>query len=214
MMKKVFSIILTSVMVLSAATYGADHISAQNISASSQSKSSEKTLIVYYSPSNSDTVDAMTSATPRVEDTPLVEYLAQTIGNNIDADIAKIIPETAYPLDYDETADRAKSEQDNDERPAFSLDINPEEYDTVFIGYPIWWYELPMVMETFFDTYDFSEKTIIPFNAHLGSGNGGTYTDIAELEPNATVLDGIAFSIDDAEDIETDIPEWLSGLAY
>ncbi len=180
----------------------------------SQSASPGKTLIVYFSPSNSDTVDAVTSATPRIGDTPLVEHLAQTIGNSVEADIAKIIPDTAYPVEYDGTADRAKEEADKDERPAFSLDVNPEEYDTVFVGYPIWWYGLPMVMETFFDTYDFSGKTIIPFNAHLGSVDGGTYTDIAEREPNAAVFTGIAFSINDADGAEAGIAEWLAGLGF
>lgn len=89
-----------------------------------------------------------------------------------------------------------------------------DEYNTVFIGYPIWWYQMPTVMQTFFDTYDFSGKTIIPFNNHAGSRDGGTYEDIAELDPNATVLDGLAISGDRTGDAEASVKEWLSRLGY
>lgn len=71
-----------------------------------------------------------------------------------------------------------------------------------------------MVMQTFFDTYDFSGKTIIPFNTHLGSGDGGTYDDIAELEPDATVSEGLAVSGEQVQDAETEVDDWLTGLGY
>ncbi len=76
-------------------------------------------------------------STPTVGDIPFTDYLVQTIENNVETDIAKIVPDKAYPLDYDGTADQVKSEIDNDKLPTFSLDVNPEEYDTVFLGYPI-----------------------------------------------------------------------------
>lgn len=90
--------------------------------------------------------------------------------------MVKIVPTVEYPHVYEELADYAKAEQDNDERPEFEdLGVDPTSYQTVFIGYPIWWYSLPMIMETFFDRYDFSGVTIIPFNTHEGSRDGGTY---------------------------------------
>ncbi len=195
----------------------AESTSDSNLDTTEQSdmeESSVKTLIVYFSPSNSDTVDAITSATPRVGDTGSVEFLAQLIGASVEADEAQIIPDNAYPTEYNDTADRAKSEQDNDEYPTFTLNVNPEDYDVIFVGYPIWWYELPMIMETFFDTYDLSGKTIIPFNTHAGSRDGGTYADIAELEPDATVLDGLAVSGDNAASAEDEVTEWLKSLGY
>ena len=73
---------------------------------------------------------------------------------------------------------------------------------------------MPMVMQNFFDAYDFSGKTIIPFNTHLGSRDGGTYEDIAELEPDATVLDGLAVSGEQVQDAETEVNDWLTGLGY
>ena len=71
-----------------------------------------------------------------------------------------------------------------------------------------------MIMDTFFDQYNFDGKAIIPFNTHLGSGNGGTYNEIAGLEPGATVTDGIAVSGDRADAAEKDVTKWLEGLSY
>ena len=69
-------------------------------------------------------------------------------------------------------------------------------------------------MNTFFETYDFSRKTIIPFNTHAGSRDGGTYSVISELEPNATVLDGLAVAGENVEDAEADVATWLTSLGY
>ena len=181
---------------------------------SGNEKSGSNTLIVFFSPANSDTVDAISSATPRVGGISSVEYVAQLISAKVDADVAMIVPETAYPLPYNDAADQAKQERDNGARPEFTLDVRPEEYDVIFVGYPIWWYEMPMIMQTFFETHDFSGKTIIPFNTHLGSRDGGTYKDIAEIEPNATVLDGFAVSGESADNAESDVNAWLAGLGY
>lgn len=171
-------------------------------------------LVVWFSPANSDGVDGVSSATPRVGDVSSVEYVAQLIGARVDADMAKIMPKTAYPLPYNDAADQAKKERDDGARPAFSLDVNPEDYAVIFVGYPMWWYEMPMIMDSFFDTYDFSGKTIIPFNTHAGSRDGGTWADIAALEPNATVPDGLAVSGERAGSAESDVNDWLAKLGY
>ena len=101
------------------------------------------------------------------------------------------------------------------DRPAFEdLGVDPASYDLVFVGYPIWWYEMPMIMDTFFDTYDLSGVTIIPFNTHAGSSDGGTYSDIRELESNATVLDGLAVRGEDVgkDSTKEAVLSWLQGL--
>ncbi|MBR1731984.1 MAG: NAD(P)H-dependent oxidoreductase [Ruminococcus sp.] len=145
----------------------------------------------------------------------VTEYIATKIHDKVGGDLEPIIPEEAYPADYNETADKAKDENDNGARPKFTLNVNPEDYDVIFIGYPIWWYEMPMILDTFFDSYDFSEKTIIPFNTHAGSGDGGTYEDIKELEPNATVLDGVDIAGSSSKsEIDSAVKEWLNGINY
>lgn len=155
------------------------------------------TLIVYFSWSNN------------------TETMANYINEQIGGDIERIVPVDAYPDNYNETADLAKAQQDNDERPQFeALAYDPTTYDTVFIGYPIWWYSLPMIMETFFDTYDFTGITIVPFNTHEGSKDGGTYEMIREREPGATVLEGLPIRGRDVNDTSSkdEVREWLGKL--
>ena len=189
---------------------------SENIESGIGEKSAEnKTLVLYFSGGNSKNADVISSATQRANDYYATQYLATLINNEVGGDIVPIIPTNAYPLGYDETADKAKDERDNDERPQFEpLGVNIEDYDTIYIGYPMWWYTLPMVMYTFFDTYDFSGKTIIPFNTHLGSGDSGTYQTIKEFEPNATVKDGLAVSGSAVFDSSTEetVKSWLAGL--
>ena len=144
-----------------------------------------------------------------------MKWIADIIQENTGGDLVPVIPSVDYPLDYDELADYAKEETDNGARPAFEdLGVDPTAYKTVFIGYPIWWYEMPMILDTFFDAYDFSGVTIVPFNTHAGSEDGGTYDDIKELEPNATVLDGLAIAGSDTGEnsAKKNVEEWLAGL--
>ena len=77
----------------------------------------------------------------------------------------------------------------------------------------MWWYTFPMIIYTFFDKYDFSGKTIIPFNTHMGSGDGGTYDTIRELEPKAIVLAGLPVEMRDAENGPAKaVEKWLKSL--
>lgn len=173
------------------------------------------TLIVYFSAANMNDVDAVTSATPLIDGESSVEWIANIIQEKTGADVARVIPAEDYPLSYNDVADAAKKEADNEVHPAIQpLDVDPTTYKTVFIGYPMWWYRMPMVLETFFDTYDFSGVTIIPFNTHEGSRDGGTYDMIRDREPAATVLDGIAIRGGNAgeDSARDDIEAWLDGL--
>lgn len=172
---------------------------SDNTADNNTASSGGKTLIVYFSWSNN------------------TDTMANYIHDRIGGDMERIEPVEAYPEDYNETADKAKAERDNGARPKFKeLQFNPEDYDTIFIGYPIWWYELPMIMRTFLDTYDLGGKTIIPFNTHEGSGDGGTYDQIKSEEPNATVLEGLPIRGGDIEnaDSKDKVISWLEGLGY
>ncbi len=194
-----------------AAPVNTNETAAENVTATN----GKRILTVYFSSANTADVDAVSSATPYADGVASTELLATYIHDAVGGDIVKITPEKDYPEDYNGTADAAKAERDNDERPAFlPLEVNPEDYDVIFVGYPMWWYTLPMVMYAFFDAYDFSGKTIVPFNTHAGSGNGGTYAEIATFEPNATVLDGLAVSGSRAANAQDDVLAWLNGLDY
>ena len=183
--------------------------------AENESSAGNNILILYFSADNTKDVDAVSSATPMTDGTSSVEWIANIIHDNVGGELIPIIPSEDYPLEYEALADYAKKERDDGGRPAFeNLSIDPAGYDVVFIGYPIWWYEMPMIMDTLFDTYDFSGVTIVPFNTHAGSGDGGTYSDIKELEPNATVLEGLAVHGEDAgkDSAKEAVLLWLQGL--
>ena len=199
---------------------GADEVQNESTSGTAEdiqvSNKENDTLIVYFSAANMNDVDAVTSATPLIDGESSVEWIAKIIQEKTGADIVKIIPADDYPLSYDDVADAAKKEADNEVHPVIqSLDVDPTSYKTVFIGYPMWWYRMPMVLETFFDTYDFSGVTIIPFKTHEGSRDGGTYDMIRDREPDATVLDGIAIRGGNAgeDSAKDDIEAWMDGLS-
>lgn len=230
-MKKIISILLAAVMALSLAACGGNKNSGSSSSNETATKAAEtkaesntvskaantgsKVLVLYFSAANTKDVDAVTTATPMVNGTSSVKWIADIIHDEVGGDIAPIVPSKDYPLEYNALADAAKAEVDNNERPAFeALEVNPADYDTIFIGYPIWWYTIPMVLETFFDKYDLSGKTIVPFNTHAGSRDGGTYKTIQEREPNAKVLEGLAIAGSDAgsDSAKASVTEWIKGL--
>ncbi|SEI94058.1 Flavodoxin [Kandleria vitulina] len=159
---------------------------------------SSKVLVVYFSQSGN------------------TQKLAKLISDRVGGDFVRIETVQTYPTEYNELADFAKKERDNNIKPKLKdLGINIDDYDTIFIGYPIWWYQMPMPMYTFFDTYDFDGKTIVPFNTHEGSGDGGTYDDIKKLEPNLTVLEGLPIRGGDmTKDQSNKVDNWLKELGF
>lgn len=180
--------------------------------------SENKTLVVYFSMPETTDPDNMTQE----EDNSTVvingevlgntQYVAYVIQENIGADIFRIEPETPYPTDHDTLVDLAAEEQDQAARPAIKDHIeNLEQYDTIFIGYPNWWGDMPMILYSFFDEYDFSGKTIVPFNTHGGSGFSNTISTIADLEPDANVNEnGFTVSRNNVQEAESDIIAWLN----
>lgn len=143
------------------------------------------------------------------------ETVANIIHDNVGGDIVKLETTEAYPSDYDELVNYAHQEQQEDARPELSTVIeNIEQYDTIFLGYPNWWGDMPMAIYTFLDTYDLSGKTIAPFITHGGSGLSGTPENIQEEELNASVTEGLAIDGDEASDSSEDVVEWLNSLGF
>ena len=142
--------------------------------------------------------------------------VAKEIARQAGADLMAIEPVVPYDSNrdhYNALAKLAKKEHDEDKRPAIRNPIPVGDYDTFYIGYPMWWYTFPMILYTLFDQYDFSGKTIVPFNTHMGSGDGGTYRTIRKLEPDATVLEGLPVEMTAAERGAADqVSRWLKKL--
>ncbi|MBR5679452.1 MAG: flavodoxin [Clostridia bacterium] len=174
----------------------------------------KKILVLYFSAQNAVDADVVSGATPRIDNTAATAYLANLIHEAVGGELAKISAVETYPAGYNETADQAKANADGDKRPAITVEVDPTDYDVLFIGYPIWWYTLPMEMYTFFDTYDLSGKTVIPFNTHAGSRDGGTYRTVRDMEPDAAVLDGLAVSGESVSKSADQVKNWLAGLAW
>ena len=176
-------------------------------------------LIAYFTAAENSGVDAVASAsyiTLDGEAVGRVQALAERIQQNVGGDLFSIRTSVVYPADGGELIDYAAQEQEENARPELTTHIeNLDGYDTIFIGYPNWWADLPMAVYSFFDEYDFSGKTIIPFNVHNGSRFSRTIQTIQELEPDATVMeDGFTVSEQTVAEAAEDVAAWLEGLGY
>lgn len=138
------------------------------------------------------------------------ENVAKSIQSQTNSDIFELVPVTPYSDDYDTVADVAQEEQSSNARPAISETIeNIQQYDVIYVGFPIWWGDMPMILYTFFDTYDLSEKTIAPFCTSGGSGLSDTVNEIRSLEPNATVLDGLHIGSESSSQPDDAVSQWI-----
>lgn len=183
------------------------------------SESGHRFLIAYFTAAENSDVDAVSSASVvTVGGTAKgrVQALAEMIQAETGGDLFSIRTSTEYPGDIGKLIDFAAEEQNAKTRPELITHIEDlDDYDVIFVGYPTWWYDLPMVMYSFFEEYDFSGKTIVPFNVHNGSRFSGTIATIGELEPNATVVtDGFTVSERTVASAAKDVSQWLDRLGY
>ena len=218
MKKKIAVIFLTGLMIFTMSGY---FVNAADTSAKEENENSNILIAYFTVPEDIDTngIDADSGASVVVKDEEVLgnmEYMALTIQDAIGGDLFRIETKEAYPLDHEPLVDQAAEEQDENARPELAAHIeNPEQYDTILLGYPNWWGDMPMILYSFFDSYDFAGKTIIPFNTHGGSGFSSTISTIAELEPDAEVNEnGLTISRNDVQEAESDILTWLENLGY
>lgn len=196
----------------------ADSVSQESLAEDIQAdgETGSNILVAYFSmPEDGTDADAGASRvfTEDGEIQGNVEYFARIIAEQTGADLFRIETVQQYPGDHDGIINQAAEERDSGARPELATHIeNLDDYDTIFIGYPIWWYDMPMAMNTFFEEYDFSGKTIIPFSSHGGSGFSGTTEDIAAYEPDANLLDGFTVSREDVPDSADNLISWFEGL--
>lgn len=180
----------------------------------------ENILIAYFSvPENvaTDGIDANSGASIVVKNKDVLgnmQYMAMTIQEAIGGELFRIETKEKYPLEHETLVNQAKEEQNEEVRPELATHIeNVEQYDIIFLGYPNWWGDMPQPLYTFLEEYDFSGKTIIPFNSHGGSGFSNTIEEIKKLQPNATVKDdGLSISRNDVADSEQEITDWAKGF--
>jgi flavodoxin len=175
-----------------------------------------KTLIAFFSLPETEG-DAKEDSTITVDGKILgnTEYVAGLIHEATGADVFRIEAEVPYTTDdHEALIEYAKEEQTNDARPAIADTIESfDDYDTIFIGYPIWWSELPMIMYTFLESYDFSGKDVYLFSTNGGSGLSGTVETVTEKLDSANVHDN-AFQLNrnDMENAPDEVTSWLGEL--
>lgn len=219
-MKRFAAVLLTTLAVISLAACGVEKESTEertsdagntteNISGDAASKENDsaesesvneaegtKILVAYFSATNT------------------TEGVAEIIADSLFADLYEIVPEQPYTdadLNYHDDNSRSTIEMnDSSARPAISGSVEDmEQYDIVYIGYPIWWGEAPRIVSTFVESYDFAGKTIVPFCTSGSSGVGSSATNLEALEEGATWLPGTR--LNGGSSHET-IVDWVNGL--
>ena len=220
-MKKISMLLMSlCLMVAFAACSNGDSTPSETeIGATAEADGAGIVIADFTMPEDVDTsgVNAVAGASIVVNDGEVLgntEYMASIIQDTIGGDLFQIETVQQYPLDHDPLVDQAAEEQDAESRPELSAHLdNLEQYDTIILGYPNWWGDMPMAVYSFLEEYDFSGKTIIPYCPHGGSGFSGTVDTIAELQPNATVSDeGLAISRNDVADSASDVAAWAESL--
>ena len=179
-----------------------------------------KTLIVYFSVPETEDPNNMTqdedNSTVVVDGEVLgnTQYVAQLIGEYTGGDIFRLEPVDTYPTNHDDLLRRAAEEMRNDARPEINGTIeNFDEYDVIYVGYPIWNADLPPIINTFLEQYNFDRKTVVPFCTHGGSGLAGTPETISDKLPNSTVIQN-AFSLSrtNMDNAPSEVENWLQEI--
>lgn len=143
------------------------------------------------------------------------QQLANMVAEETGGDLFRIVPETPYI--NNDVFDRAQRELNDGTRPPLSEHIDEEvmaEYDVIFVGFPIWWYDLPMPVWTFLEEYDLSGKTIIPFFSHNGSSSGASsISTVKRLCPDSTVEDNyLSIRGSSVSGAESQVENWINNL--
>lgn len=137
------------------------------------------------------------------------EIVAEFIQKSVGGDLFEIDTVKNYPVDYTECTEVAKVEIQQKARPELKKYLSSiDEYDVIFLGYPIWWSIPPMAVSTFLEKYNFSGKKIFPFATHEGSGLGGSVSYIKQIVPNAEVASGLAIQGARAANSENEVANW------
>lgn len=221
-MKKIFVVIIAFVMVFALAACGGSKTDSDKISSSTSGSSAGSQTTSGSSSESQNDKNIKPDATASGKKKSLVVYfswsgntekVAKSIQSQTDSDIFEIVPKTPYSSDYNTVVADAKTEQQKKARPEISGKIdNIVDYDTVYVGFPNWWGDMPMILYTFFDTYDLSGKTVSLFCTSGGSGLSNTVNEVKSLEPNANVTEGLHIGSGSASAPDEAVKQWLEKI--
>ena len=187
----------------------------------SEGDSGNSVLIVYFTYGENaplaDDVDASTSASIQLRAdgtlTGNTGLVADMIAEATGGELFSILTAEQYPGNYNDTIDVGQTEKGANARPELTSQIDDlDRYDTVFLGFPNWWGDMPMAAYSFLDEYDLGGKTIVPFVTSGGSGFSGTIQAIENAEPDATVLEGLSLRDSRSPQAADDVTDWLARL--
>ena len=156
----------------------------------------KKTLVAYFSASGN------------------TEKIAKKLASVTGADLFEIVPEELYTKEdlnwRDKTSRSSVEMNDRNARPAISSKIDDvSQYDLIFVGFPIWWYREPSIIDTFMECYDLTGKTVVPFATSGGSGMGDSAKNMQALAPSAKVIEGKKLSMLVSE---KELDKWVRSL--
>ena len=177
-----------------------------------------KSLVAYFSYPLDNDVDAVSSASVVVVDDVRygsTEYVANVIAEQTGSDIFQIRTEQSYGTTFDKVTKSVKAEKDAGTYPVLSEHISDlDEYDTLYIGFPTWSYDMPQIMYAFFEEHDLSGKTVYLFNTSGGSQFAGAIDEIKEMQPNAAVMEnGLSVYWTSVSTSKDQIIEWVDQFA-
>lgn len=184
----------------------------------SVSEEQSKILVAYFSWADNavlaEDVDAVSS--PSVIPPGNVQQLAGWVQEETGADVFSIRVTDPYPSDWDECLERANQERGDNARPELVENIEDlSQYDTIFLGYPNWWYGVPMALLTFLESNDFSGKQVFLFCSHGTGGLANSVEIISEAIPDAEISDNIFDGYEEeASSSEESIRQWVQELGY
>lgn len=225
-MKNIFKVLL--VIVLSVSIVGCNNSEENNqndVPSTTQSQSNDNQtvsngniLVAYFSWADNavldDDVDAVSS--PSVIAPGNVQQLATWVQEETGGQLFSIQVKEPYPSDWDECLSRTNEERRDDARPELVANVeNIDEYDVVFLGYPNWWYGVPMPLLSFLEANDLSNKQVYLFCSHGTGGLANSVEIISEALPDSTISDNIFDCYEeDAPNSQENISNWVSELGY
>lgn len=187
--------------------------------ASEDSTVQSRTLIIWFSQPEEmkpDAVDGFSGASvlqKNMPETGSTQFVAQLIQKQTHGDLFRIETATPYPRQHDALLRVAEKEQQTNARPSLKTPLpDLSNYDTIYVGYPIWWYTMPMVIYSLFEQNDFAGKTVIPFTTHGGSRLADSLRQIARMQPQARLVTRVlSISRNDISgpDVPAQVEQWV-----
>lgn len=177
-----------------------------------------KILVAYFTQPETDGVDASSGASRVVANGKIygsTEYIAMLISEATGGKLFAIRTVETYPGTHAALVEVAKKEKESGSRPELSGHIpNLQDYDVIFVGYPNWWFDMPMSLYSFFEEYDFAGKTVIPFCTHGGSRFSQSVKTIINLEKGARVIEGPSISGNNVPSARESVLKWLKEQGF